>query len=263
MGASAVGTRFDRRLQGDFIEARGVKVVHEIGMKCPCRASEDVFASMVNDAKGAANRPWHGLCEGRGFLYRDAQELTGIAQGISQRIDPIELGWAQPGDMLFSPQLPERSGRRIGQWDRLTATWTQPLDGGQVIVRGAAGMGDNVGRSDLAASEDRLWYAPGTDADDVIWCEDEDGVVYEPGAFVLGEDNRAAIRWIGRAPTLGKAYTLKCRVYFQWIVVAPPMERYDQGAEDIGARVLCRKWHVQQLNSATALNQGASLARLV
>jgi len=119
----------------------------------------------------------------------------------------------------------------------ITFTWSQPVPDGQVLVRGAASTSDNLERKTyLEDNEDRLWYY----AADSIWCEDEDGNVYEPGAFIL--DGSKIIKWVGNSPRKGKRYSIKYNAYLEWIVFQPPGMRRDRN-RDLGARVLLKKSH--------------------
>ena len=228
-------------------------MIHEIAVGCTCRA-EDTYAGIVNDGKDRRRDAFCSRCGGSGWLYRDAQYVRGLATSIRSQRNILDAGIAQPGDMLFSPVVNSGScldaARRIGAWDRLTATWTQALDDGHVLIRGAGTAGENAGRKTyLEDDEDRLWYEPG----DAVWCEDEDDVVYRHGTdFVFGPGR--IIRWVGARPRNRLRYSIKYHAYFEWIVFAPPTERRDRDAVDIGAAVMLRKRHIVHVNdSPTAL----------
>jgi hypothetical protein len=153
--------------------------------------------------------------------------------------------------MQFSPEVDSAGCTastlvKIGAWDKLTATWDQPLDDGHVLVRGAGTSNENAGlKTGLSESEDRLWYEPST----AVWCEDETGTVYSQGAdFVLGPGK--IIQWTGNAPYKGKRYTIKYNAYFEWIVFAPPQERRDRDNADLGQLVFLRKRHIALINDS-------------
>lgn len=225
-------------------------MLHEVALSCTCRV-EDTFAGLKNDGKENRREPYCPRCRGDGWLYRVPQVVKGLATSIRQQRNILDAGIAQPGDMVFSPALePEGCNhdyRKIGAWDRLTATWEQPLDDGHVLVRGAA---QNLAlETFLQPNEDRLWYEPAN----AVWCEDEDGVVYTGGAdFVLGPGK--IISWQGNQPALHKRYTIKYNAYFEWIVFQPPQERRDRDNKDLGQLVFLRKRHIALVNdNPTAL----------
>jgi hypothetical protein len=172
-----------------------------------------------------------------------------LAVSIRQQRNILDAGVAQPGDMQFSPGPGEAGGcgstRRVGNGDKFTATWDQPLDDGQTIVRGAAHMDENLRLEfNVNPDEDRLWYEPGS----ALWCEDEDGVVYKPGDFELGPGR--VIHWVGNRPQIGTKYTLKYTAYFEWIVWAPPQERVDHANLDLGPLIFLRRRHIAFINTS-------------
>ena len=129
-------------------------------------------------------------CGGDGMLFRKPQVVTGLAVGIRQRRNVLDIGETQPGDMQFSIDFKvldascDSTVRRVSRDDKFTATWYQPLDDGQILVRGAAALSDNARLiNNVDDSEDRLWYEPAS----AIHCEDENGVVYNQNSdFELG-----------------------------------------------------------------------------
>lgn len=232
---------------------RGTQVVHEIAITCTCRIS-DTYAGTKEDGK--QRRPGWACprCGDSGWLYRDPQLVTGAVTGIKQQKNILDVAVYRPGDMLFSP-LPESDSscnsttgfsRKIGNSDKITATWPQVIDDGMVYIRGSASSGENLGLTySLAAHEDRLWYEPAS----AVWCEDSEGNTYtENTDFILGPGR--IISWIGRQPLPKQAYTLKYNGYFEWIVFVPPQERIDRDNADLGQSVMLRKKHVINVNSA-------------
>jgi hypothetical protein len=238
---------FDLSLQDGLVGAHGANMIHEIGIRCTCAIS-DTFAGMKDDGKQNRRNPFCPQCLGSGWLYRDPKTVKGIATSIRQQRNIIDAGYAVPGDMVFSPSIKgfECGARRIGTWDQLTATWEQPLDDGQVIVRGAATTGDNTGiKTDLSDNQDRLWYDPSS----AIWCEDEDGVVYhEKTDFILGPGK--VITWQGNKPNNNVRYNIKYNCFFEWISFQPPMPRLDKDNQSLGDVVFLRKKHVAFINEA-------------
>lgn len=240
---------FTPGLQEALIQSRGAKMLHEIAISCTCRV-EDTFAGLVGDGKERRRFPFCPRCRGDGWLYREPMLLTGLTTSIRQQRNILDAGIAQPGDMMFSPSMKSqdcaKDHRQVGAWDKLTATWTQPLDDGHVLVRGAATQDENKGLiTNLNEDEDRLWYEPG----ESIWCEDEDGVVYSGGAdFTLGPGK--LIKWIGKRPLPRKRYTIKYTAYFEWIVFQPPQERIDRNNANLGQLVFMRKRHIAFVNDS-------------
>lgn len=235
---------FTPGLQEGLIQNRGALMLHEIAFSCTCRV-EDPFAGLKNDGKENRRDPYCRRCRSDGWLYRQPRVVKGLATSIRQQRNILDAGVAQPGDMQFSPSLeapdcvtPYRS---IGAYDKLTATWSQPLDDGHVLVRAAAqGLDIPTG---LKQNEDRLWYEPAF----AIWCEDEDNIVYTEGSdFELGPGK--IIRWVGRQPAPHKRYSIKYEAFFEWIVFVPPQERRDRDDENIGQLVFLRKRHIAIVN---------------
>jgi hypothetical protein len=173
-------------------------------------------------------------------MYRDPRRLVALITSISEDYVRHEQGWAEPGDCIMSPKTHEVT---IGGGDRITFTWGQPINEGQVIVRGAGTSSENTARkTNLNEDEDRLWY----NAESNIWCEDIDGREYNEGAdFVL--DGSKIIRWIGNQPIKHKQYTIKYNAYLEWIAFIPPSIRRDRD-RSLGHRVLLRKSHAAFVN---------------
>lgn len=223
-------------------------MLHEIALACTCRI-EDVYAGVKGDGEERRREPFCDRCGGDGWLFRNPDQVVGLATGIRQQRNILDAGVAQPGDMMFSP-MPEEAScdssgrRRITQYDKLTALWDQPLDDGQVLIRGAGTLHENKGlKTYLNENEDRLWYEPSS----AVWCEDDAGETYsEEGDFELGPGR--IIRWVGNSPRKGQRYSFKYNAFFEWIVFAPPNERVDRDNTDLGPSVLLRRRHVAIVN---------------
>jgi hypothetical protein len=228
-------------------------MVHEYGIMCPrCRTS-DPAANMLRDGKFQTRSPNCPRCGGDGWLYRDPFVVRGLATSIRQQKNPVDVDIMQPGDMQFSvdptmgvADCAHGGLRRISEDDRFTQTWTSALDQGQGIVRGASSLDENARLvPTLDRSEDRLWYEPSA----ALWCEDEHGKTYTQDAnFVLGPGK--VIKWLNTQPPIGTKYVLKYTAYFEWLVWAPPQERYDRDNKDIGPLVFLRKRHVAFVNES-------------
>jgi len=250
---TGLGIDFQRGFQEGLISNRGSNMVHEMGLKCPkCRTS-DPAANQLRDGKSQTRGPNCANCRGDGYIYRGAIVVRGLATSIRQQKNVHDVGYAQQGDMQFSigPESLscETGARRVSMSDKFTATWDQPLDEGQGIVRGAHTMGDNLRlKNQGEANEDRLWYEPG----EALFCEDENGETYTPGDFNLGPGR--VISWVGRQPMVGVKYVLKYTAYFEWIVWAPPQERHDRDNRNLGPLVFLRKRHVAFINDSVNIS---------
>lgn len=224
-------------LMEEFIEARGERVIHETGVACTCR-NGDYYASTINREGFPASRStaFCTKCRGEGWVYRDAKIIKGIVTGVNPTKDRklLESGYVTPGDAIFSPSIQTIV---LHDFDKLTFMFAVPLSDGQVIMRGAATLDANAQlKNGVATNEDRLWYMPHS----ALWCEDEDGVVYQQGVDFSFKDKK--IVWAG-GPDTGKLYALKYSGYVEWIAYVSPMARFDRN-RNIGQRVVLRKKHI-------------------
>jgi hypothetical protein len=172
-------------------------------------------------------------------MYRNAKKLVAMITNISESYERTETGWGVPGDCIMSvkPEVVISTG------DLITFTWGQPLDEGQVIIRGAASLSENTARkTDVEDNEDLLHY----NADKSIWCEDDDGIVYRSGSdFQL--DGSKLIKWTDNRPRVGLPYTLKYVAFLEWEAFVPPAVRRDRD-RDLGTRVILKKRHIATPN---------------
>jgi hypothetical protein len=249
-----LGVKFTPGLQSGFISERGTEMIHEISIKCTCLVG-DIYAKQTNEGRDGRQTPFCDRCGGSGWLYRSPVLLTGLVTNVRYQKNLIESGFLTPGDLTFSPMptatstggaCAGTSGRRVGSFDKLTATWPEPIDDGHVLVRGAGTKAKAEGITTyLADNEDRLWYEPAG----AIWCEDENGVVYtEDSDFELGPGK--VIRWTGNSPIIGTRFTIKYNAYFEWIAFQPPTERIDYRGENLGELVYLRKKHAMMVNDS-------------
>jgi hypothetical protein len=222
----------------ELIESRGDDVILETGVACTCRREDALASGTLKDHQPAAvRRMTCNDCQGDGFIYRNARcikgLITSIQAGPNRKL--LEGGYAVAGDAVFSPSL---HAGRIGDFDRITFTYSEFVGDGQIIMRNAAHSGENKDRRiGVAKNEDRLWYQ----ADCAIWCEDDNHVLYVQNEdFVL---EGKVIRWIGKKPNNGVFYTLKYTAFLEWIVYNTPLARIDQ-TRNLAQRVLIRKKHV-------------------
>lgn len=242
---SLLGVDFAPGLQEALITDRGTKMIHETALTCTCQVS-DQYASMTLDGKKNRRDQYCNKCAGLGFIYRNPIVVTGMVTNIRQNRTQLEEGLHISGDLTFSPLQNDACScdgittyPKISLSDRLTSTWSQPIDNGQVLVRNAANLGFNPSlNTNLSPLQDKLMYEPSK----AIWCEDEDGNTYKENAdFTLGKGR--IINWLN-PPKDGKKYTLKYEGYFEWIVYAPPVERIDKNNKDLGQLVYLRKRHL-------------------
>lgn len=236
---------WDFNLLNDFIHDRGDTVIWETAIACSsCRKGDPTAAFNERNPTEATNiRDFSCTsCHGDGFIYRNAREVVGLLTQINAGNRQLQdIGLAFPGDCVFSPAL---DGPDMEEMDKVTLCVTDVLNEGQVIQRNAAKLSYAAMRpGDLTANEDRLWYnSDGC----VIWCEDQNNVVYTVGTdFVLAAN---VIRWTGKKPADGVFYTIKYHYYPEWIVYASPLQRVDRG-RDLKQRVVLRKKHTVFLNS--------------
>lgn len=250
-----LGIDFQPGFQEGLVSNRGADMVHEIGVACPkCRTS-DATASTIEDGKLSTRSPNCRNCGGDGMLFRSPLVVRGLAVGIRQQRNVHDIGEAQPGDMNFSigPGFFDcgAGSRRVSRDDKFTATWDQPLNEGQTIVRGAGKLADNPRLvNNVEEDEDRLWYEPGQ----ALWCEDENGVVYTQNTdFVLGPGR--VIRWVGNKPAIRTKYTLNYTAFLEWIVWQPPQERRDRDNRDLGPLVFLRRRHIAFINDSPLITE--------
>lgn len=236
-----LGIDFTFPLQKGFVNNRGETLIHEVGLRCVCN-QEDMHAGMVqHDGKVLRRRSKFrcDVCGGEGYIYRQPRKIVALVTSVRQQMSQLDAGWAMPGDAIVSvkPDVVISGG------DLLTFTWPEVVPDGQVIVRGAAQISDNLTRKfQLDPDEDRLLY----NAVDSVHCEDEDGIVYNAGAdFIL--NGSKIIKWVGNKPHKKKVYTLKYTAYLEWVAWFPPDIRRDRD-RDLGYRVAIRKRHVALAN---------------
>jgi hypothetical protein len=251
------GLDFNKALHEGLMRDRGTDMIHEIAILCTCR-NGDPFSTL--EKPSSTNKYLScSKCGNEFWLYRDPVVVTGFTTSIRQNLNISPDAMLMPGDMMFGTGYPSndysgRTPRIIGMFDKLTATWPQPVDGGQVIVRGAGSKGKGAEFTTLAENEDKLWYEPHS----AIWCEDQNGVVYKEGDFRLGPGR--VITWEGNAPAIGTKYTIKYSAFFEWIVFQPPQERIDRGGQDIGQSISLKKKHVVFPNDNPSTNKETKLS---
>ena len=232
------------RIDWDFarldslIQARGEDVIIETGVACPCRNGDQYAALIEREGRPANQRSLScPQCKGDGFMYRNARQIRGLVTGVrpTSNRSLIDAGFANPGDLRFSPEL---NAAPITALDKLTLLYPLPVNEGQVLMRGAATLEENqLFVTDLEANEDRLWY----EAVCTTWCEDINGVVYAQGADFTFEDHK--IQWVGNQPDIGTLYTIKYEAYVEFVSYSDGLARFEQ-CRNLGQQVVFRKKHV-------------------
>jgi len=219
----------NHKFQDGLIANRGQVVLHEIGVACTCRSGD-----RSDPVVGGSGKFNCGNCE-NGILYRNPRQIMGLLSGIGYQRQLLESGFANPGDCVLSvsPNLEFPPS----DFDKITFTWPENVNDGQVIVRGAEADLQHVA---LQTNEDRLHYKGAKS----IHVEDEDGVVYYQDSDFYFEGRKLV--WLN-SPTKNKRYSVKYMAYLEWIVFTSPMSRRDKDAS-LGYRVVLRKKHIANLN---------------
>lgn len=219
-----LGIDFTPEKAGGFVGNRGTPIVHEIGVKCPCLQMDG-----EGGLEGQAD-PNCSLCGGSSYLYRNPTNTVGIISNMSANRFWSMVSWVQPGDLLLSPH-PDY--RRLGDFDKIIVRMPTPVDD-MVIKRGIA-TSLTPRPEGLKANEDVLfWEAVRFEA---LWVEDQKGVAYKPGDYLL---RGRKIEWIANQPPVGTKYTVKYEGYPEYVVWTTPVERFDR-SRLIGQRVMLRR----------------------
>lgn len=212
---------FDFQQQNRLFDAHGDLVELFPGRRCSC-------ASNLDTNRGNPNCR---VCLGLGYFYTTSTFIVGLVTGITSQKILMESGIALPGDMLFSQRmmdpvfLTDMDMIRLSTWDG------QPYEG-DVVLRGDG-------------ATDTLVYTA-TDIQSVTQSNEDTGVVT---TYVEGTDFTHALRsnqlvWLGvNDPAQNSSYAVKYLAVFDWVVFAPPNQRYER-ATPLGNRVLMRKKHL-------------------
>lgn len=235
---SLINVDWNFSLEEELIDARGELVIIETAVACTCRNGDLHAALILQEGKPANQRILDcPACNGDSFLYRNARKIKGLVTGLDpgRNRQLFEMGYAVPGDVTFSPSL---HAGAITDFDKITFCFTSPVNEGQVIMRGAHTLENNLEYvTDLEDNEDRLWYRPGC----TIWCEDSNGVLYSQASDFVFENKK--IQWVGNAPAIGTLYSIKYTAYLEWVAYSTPFQRMDRN-RNLGQRVMLRKKHV-------------------
>tara|TARA_R110000824_G_scaffold43880_9_gene128077 strand:- start:6123 stop:6905 length:783 start_codon:yes stop_codon:yes gene_type:complete len=219
----------NHKFQDGLIANRGQVVLHEMGVSCTCRSGD-----RSDPVVGGSGKFNCGKCE-NGIMYRNSRQIMGLVSGIGYQRQLLESGFANPGDCVLSvsPNLDVPPS----DFDKITFTWPENVNDGQVIVRGAEADLQHVA---LKPNEDRLHYK-GAKA---VHVEDEDEVVYYQDSDFYFEGRKLV--WLN-GPIKNKRYSVKYMAYLEWIVFTSPMSRRDKDGS-LGYRVVLRKKHIANLN---------------
>jgi hypothetical protein len=213
---------FDARQQRRLINRRGDVVDWFQGRKCSCSPDGDPSRANNNCR----------ICRGLGYFYKDSKKVRGLVGSISSQKMLLESGIALPGDMVFSETFMPREVFSDFDMVRLTLQKGQPYEG-DIIERGP-GITDD------------LTY----NATQVIDVYQNDPVAGITRSYIENEDytftrGTQTIVWQAsvRQPAPGSKYGVKYYAIFDWVVFAPPNDRFERGTP-LGNRVLLRKKHV-------------------
>jgi len=222
---SSLGVDWSFSIQEGMIHNRGTPVSHEIAVTCSC-----VNTDPSEGPVGIAD-PTCSECYGKGYIFRDPVRIVGLLSNLTTDRQWSQVGWIEPGDLMFSPSV---KARRITDFDRVTIGMPVPFEG-QVIVRGQESS-ISPRPKDLLSNEDYLYWEAGRH--EAIWLEDEDGITYKVGEYLL---KGRRISWSGNAgPSIGKKYSIKYEIYPEYIAFVTPIDRWDRSRE-IGQRVMLRR----------------------
>lgn len=208
-----------------IIQNRGMQVLHEIGIPCPCR-TVDTRQGFVGSSEQDCPS-----CLGRGFVWRDPVLLQALITNLTFTRELATAGWTVPGDLTLTPSQQERE---IGDFDRVTILVPIGVDP-QIIVRGQKSALTPRPKG-LESNEDFLFWQAGEKA--AIWVEDEDAVPYKYPQYEL--EGRKIIWTEESGPAVGKRFVVKYRAHQEYIVYQRPLARYDRG-RSLGQRVLLRR----------------------
>jgi hypothetical protein len=222
---AGVNSDFDFTELEAMIHSRGNQALHEISLSCPC-----IITETANGAVGQA-KPECSLCLGRGVIFRDPVMITAIFENMMFNRSYMEVGWVKPSDLQMTPSIHARS---ITNFDRITLKTPIPTDA-SVMVRGQSSA-FNARPDGLDSNEDYLYWEAGEEQ--AIWLEDENGVVYKVGDYLL--QGRKVVWNEGAGPSVGTKYTIKYKAYPEYIAWTTPIDVYE-GNRTIGQRVVLRK----------------------
>ena len=187
----------NHKFQDGLISNRGQVVIHEMGVACTCRSGDRSEPVVGGSGKLNCNK-----CE-NGIMYRNPRQIMGLITNIGYQRQLLESGFANPGDcvMSVSPNLDFPPA----DFDKITFTWPENVNDGQVIIRGAESDADT---STLDAHEDRLHYKGAKS----LHVEDEDGKIYYQDTDFYFEGRK--IVWLN-APDKNTRYSVKYMAYLE------------------------------------------------
>lgn len=192
------------------------------GMKCTCETLQpgSPYANTNQSDPNCA------ACHGIGLVWIPSGQIVGLVDDINQHRELLDIGVAQPGDMVFSPQI----GTTLSEFDMIQLTWpdgipTEP----ELITRGTT-QTDNTFYG--------IMSVPKTGC---ITVDSTTGVItqyYQNTDFTFSGNT---ITWLaGRGPTAGTIYSIKYNALVDWIVFTLPQPRRERGT-DLGQKVILRK----------------------
>lgn len=199
-------------------ESESYEVTYYQSAFCSCGSAANPGNANINCA----------VCHGFGWFYPFPPiKLKGLVSDVQMRKDLLDLGIAEPGDLLFSP-LP--GAAHLSDYDLILLPWKQGVPSeGQLIVRGTGPTDEAYYRMDWVQG---AWVT--------------DPVTGKVTSYIPNEDftwEGRTITWIGNQPTPGTTYSIQYSGLFEWIAFVSPQPRIAFG-QDLGQRVILRKRHI-------------------
>lgn len=219
---------FDRFLQSDFVSRHSNRVNWRRASKCPCSSLNQPDAN-----RATLDCP---LCDGFGFIYDPPVALLGMLVGNAFMKQLLDVGIANPGDMVLS--LNPNEINLLSDYDIINFAYApgEPYEG-DTLVRDKKSTGD----------PDDLSFTPVQ----IINCMSISGDRKSVLNYVQGIDftiSGRSLTWLhGKGPQRQTPYQIKYTARFDWMVSTPPALRFEDafgGSGNLGQRVLLRKREV-------------------
>lgn len=213
-------SRFNLRAVMEQIRTEGERCNYFTGMKCTCQNLQpgSPYANTNQSDPNCA------ACHGIGLVWMPSGQIVGLVDDINQHQELLDIGIAQPGDMVFSPQIETE----LDKYDMVQLPWEIPTEP-ELITRGTT-QTDNTFYGILSVPKSGC-----------ITVDSTTGAItqyYQNTDFTFSGN---AITWLtGRGPTAGTIYSFKYNALVDWIVFTFPQPRRERGT-DLGQKVILRK----------------------
>lgn len=213
---------FNLQVLMEVFRKRGERVNYFIGMKCTCQTLQtgSPYADLNQSDPNCV------ACHGIGLVWISSGQIVGLVDDIQQHKELLDIGIAQPGDMVFSPQI----GTNLAEFDMIQFTWPDGITvEPELITRGSA-QTDNAFYGILSVP-----------ASGCITVNSTTGVItqyYQTTDFTFSGN---IITWlVGHGPATGAIYSFKYNALVDWIVFTLPQPRRERGTS-LGQKVILRK----------------------